>query len=208
MLCYLRRDKPKYGWISKKFHPNINNKYHPNIKKTNIIQISITKKSTIVVSRSCSVDVAAPLIETYIFFYWYLDDIFIDILDDIFYWHLDIFIDIWIFLLIFGWYLFVILMISFLNILMFLLIFVYFYWDLDDICLIFIGKLLSRCTAAWDLHPLHWREALLLYSRLFYYILLYESGHELIGQLSSYIIFARYLPDLKKNHLIFARTFF
>ena len=119
-----------------------------------------------------------------------------------FYWHLDIFIDIWIFLLIFGWYLFVILMISFLNILMFLLIFVYFYWDLDDICLIFIGKLLSRCTAARDLHPLHWREALLLYS------IIWERPRvnwTIIVLHHICQIFARFQ---KKIHPIFARTFF
>ena len=134
MLCYLRRDKPKYGWISKKFHPNINNKYHPNIKKNkyhpNINNKEINNRCiSQLLSRCCCtadwdlyifywylddifIDIWMIFLLTFGYFYWYLD-IFIDIwmifvryFDDIFFEYFDVFIDICIFLLRFGWYLF------------------------------------------------------------------------------------------------------
>ena len=125
-------------------------------------------------------------------FYWYLDDIFIDIwmifllTFGYFYWYLDIFIDIWMIFVryfddIFFW------------------IFWCFYWYLYifiEIWMIFVWYSLGNCSVA---APLLETCTLFTEERLFYYILLYESGHELIGQLSSYIIFARYLPDFKKK---------
>ena len=129
--------------------------------------------------------------------------------------------DLYIFLLIFGWYFYWHLDDIFIDIWIFLLIFGYFYWYLDDICslfwwylfwifwcfywylyifieiwMIFVWYSLGNCSVA---APLLETCTLFTEERLFYYILLYESGHELIGQLSSYIIFARYLPDFKKN---------